>query len=112
MKNIVNRIIHLRGGEKMNRKPILLTVSCIAAVLTMMLVFSGFASLERFSKTIDSDLNGGLDRTVVIYTYTGEELARYEGKIDLETTDGGKLLFDLDGKRYIYYNCTVEVIEK
>lgn len=90
-------------------------IICVSAVVSVMLVFllcSGFASLERFTKTLDSDLNGGLDRIVVIYTYTGEELARYEGKIDLETTNGGKLLFDLDGKRYIYYNCIVEVIEK
>lgn len=95
----------------MKRKEII-TVLCLVSVPIIFMMCSGFASLERFTKTIDSDLNGGLDRTVVIYTYTGEELARYEGKIDLQTTDGGKLLFDLDGKRYIYYNCTVEVIEK
>lgn len=94
------------------KKKVILTMACVVAVSCIFMLFSGFASLERFSKTLDSDLNGGLDRTVVIYTYTGEELARYEGKIDLQTTDGGKLLFDLDGKRYIYYNCTVEVIEK
>lgn len=94
------------------KKKEIITMLCILTVVVIFFVCSGFASLERFSKTLDSDLNGGLDRTVVIYTYTGKELARYEGKIDLQTTDGGKLLFDLDGKRYIYYNCTVEVIEK
>lgn len=33
--------------------------------------------------------------------------------IDIEDTDdAGKVKFELDGKRYIYYNCQVEVIEK
>lgn len=93
-----------------NKKMIVLIA--IISVMFVYLLFSGFASTERYTKTLESDLNGGLDRIVVIYTYTGEELARYEGKIDLQATDGGKLLFDLDGKRYIYYNCLVEVIEK
>lgn len=39
-----------------------------------------------------------------------KELATYEGKIDIETNDGGYVKFDFDGKRYIYYNCFVESI--
>ena len=31
-------------------------------------------------------------------------------KIDLEATENGKVKFDFDGKRYIYYNCLVESI--
>jgi phosphoribosylformimino-5-aminoimidazole carboxamide ribonucleotide (ProFAR) isomerase len=38
--------------------------------------------------------------------------AIYEGKIDLETTEGGIVKFDLNGQRIMYYNCYVEVIEK
>ena len=38
------------------------------------------------------------------------ELATYNGKIDIETNDGGYVKFDFNGKRYIYYNCFVESI--
>lgn len=95
---------------KKNKK--IITLILIVSIMAVYLLCSGFASTERFAKTLESDMNGGLDRIVVIYTYTGKELARYEGLIDLEVTNVGKLLFDLDGKRYIYYNCIVEVIEK
>ena len=30
--------------------------------------------------------------------------------IDIEDNDGGYVIFDLDGKRYMYFNCYVESI--
>ena len=83
-------------------------IVCVLLIATM---FTGCASLERSWKTTKSDFGGGLERIVVVYSMTGEEIARYEGKIDIEENNS-KVLFDLDGKRYIYYNCLVEVIEK
>ena len=68
-------------------------------------------SMRRGIKDIRSDLNGGLDRTVTVYTADGEVLKTYKGKIDLETTEGGIVKFDLNGQRIMYYNCYVEVIE-
>lgn len=41
---------------------------------------------------------------------TAKKLATYEGKIDIDTNDGGYVKFDFNGKRYIYYNCFVESI--
>lgn len=84
----------------------------IILAIVICVSFTGCASLSRELKSVKSDFSGGLERTVIVYTLTGEELGRYEGKIDLEITDGGKVLFDLDGKRHIFYNCTIEVIEK
>jgi hypothetical protein len=40
----------------------------------------------------------------------GKIIASYEGRIDIETNDGGYVKFDYDGKRYVYYNCFVETI--
>ena len=68
-------------------------------------------SIKRLGKDIKSDLGGGLDRTVTVYTADGEVLKAYKGKIDLETTEGGIVKFDLNGQRIMYYNCYVEVIE-
>lgn len=73
---------------------------------------SGCSSCERMGKDIQSDLGGGLNRVVTVYNADGEVLKTYEGKIDLETTEGGIVKFDLNGQRIMYYNCYVEVIEK
>ena len=87
----------------------------IAVVSVLMLVYliigASCSSCSRSCKSIDSNVSGGLDRIVNIYDYQGDKIASYEGKIDVAENDS-KVLFDLDGKRYIYYNCLVEVIEK
>ena len=70
----------------------------------------GCASVDRWCTDVKSDLNGGLNRVINVYTADGKVLASYEGRIDIETNDGGYVKFDYDGKRYIYYNCYVETI--
>jgi hypothetical protein len=85
---------------------IILLVSIVIIVLT-----SCTASCEREFKSLGSNLSGGLDRIVNIYSYDGKLLNTVEGKIDIQIAEN-KVLFDLNGKRYIYYNSVVEVIEK
>lgn len=86
----------------------------IAAILTFIVIvacFSGCtASGKRALVDLKSDWGNGLDRTINVYTADGKLLATYSGKIDLEINDGGYVKFDLNGKRYIYYNCFVESI--
>ena len=57
-------------------------------------------------------MNGGLDRILNVYTIDGKLIATYEGKIDIEDNSNGSVMFDLNGKRYVYYNAIIEVIEK
>ncbi len=80
-------------------------------LIVVMLILSGCASLERLGKDIGSDIEGGLNRVLTVYTADGQIMAQYKGKIDLAPTEGGIVKFDLNGVRYIYYNCFVEVIE-
>lgn len=68
------------------------------------------SSFERTVVDVKSNLSGGLNRTVTVYTADGDVIATYQGKIDIDTNDGGYVKFDYDGKRYIYYNCFVESI--
>lgn len=90
---------------------IIFTFVCIIGVYAgMRWYYSNTASGQRELIDEKSDLSGGLERTVTIYTANGEVLAEYEGQIDIEFNDGGYVKFDLDGKRYIYYNCFVESI--
>lgn len=82
-------------------------VAVVFAVIVFLIVSS--ESGQRTIKSITSNTNG-LYRIVTIYDYEGDVIAVHKGKIDVETNDS-KVLFDLDGKRYIYYNCLVEIKE-
>ena len=82
----------------------------VALLLGMLWYFKNTASGQRAMVDQRSDIGNGLTRTVTVYTANGDVLATYTGKIDIEGNDGGYVLFDYDGKRYIYYNCFVESI--
>lgn len=84
----------------------------VAFGMVVMLAFgmTGCASWNRVVTDMKSDFAGGLQRTIKVYTAEGDLMAEYEGKIDIESNDGGYIKFDYNGKRYIYYNCFVESI--
>lgn len=93
------------------KKKVLLGI--VSAILLVLIVsFAGCASMERWGKDVHSDLTGGLNRTVNIYSLDGKKIASYEGKFDVDINDSGRVKFDLNGKRYLYSNAIVEVIEK
>lgn len=81
-------------------------------LLASLFVFGGCASCSRDLKSCSSDISGGLYRTVNVYSLDGKLLATYEGKIDIDDNANGSVMFDLDGKRYVYYHAIVEIIEK
>lgn len=84
----------------------------IAVILLACSIFIGCtASFERGCKDCQSDISGGLDRIVIVYNMNGEEMARYEGKIDLATADGC-VQFEYNGKRIVWYNAIVQILEK
>ncbi len=85
-------------------------ILAVVLVLTLCFGMTGCASLDRAVTDIKSDVNGGMQRTITVYTADGKELATYKGKIDIDTNEGGYVKFDFNGKRYMYYNCFVESI--
>lgn len=89
--------------------------SIVAVVIASVISVSclgGCASMQRSVKNVGSDLSGGTDKLVVVYDNNGDEIQRWEGKIDVETDDSGKMSFDLDGKRVIINGGTTIVTEK
>lgn len=82
----------------------------IALLFGMRWYFSNTASGQRALVDQKINLENGAERTITVYTANGDAIAQYQGKIDIEANDGGYIKFDLDGKRYIYYNCFVETI--
>jgi uncharacterized membrane protein len=90
---------------------IILTIILIVALLFgMRWYFNNTASGQRALIDQKSEFANGFDRTVTVYTASGDVIATYTGKIDIDTNDGGYIKFDFEGKRYIYYNCFVETI--
>lgn len=83
----------------MSKVKIILAAAIAAVSLVAVCGLSGCASCSRAVKTVSSDVSGGMQRTVEVYTNTGELLTTYEGKIDIQYEDN-RTLFDLDGKRY------------
>lgn len=94
----------------MKRNYLVLVVVLIAVVAVLFI--GSCASWERCAKDFSSEINNGIDRIVRVYDYEGDLIAEYEGIIDIEDNSGSYCLFHLDGKRYIYYNAIVEIIEK
>ena len=85
-------------------------VLVVALLFGMRWYFHSTESGRRAMVDQASNFGGGMERTVTVYTANGDVIAQYSGKIDIEGNDGGYVLFDYDGKRYIYYNCFVESI--
>ena len=79
----------------------------------MILCCTGCASCDRSWKTLQSDIDGGLNRTITLYNENGEMLDTWSGKIDVQSSDvEGKVLFDNeDGKRIIIHGGIVVIEE-
>ena len=90
----------------------IIKVMFIALVTFTLVAFTGCASLQRGCKDCASDVNGGLERIIKVYTMDGTLMATYEGKFDMATREDGSIEFEYNGKRIIYYNAIVEIIEK
>lgn len=84
----------------------------VAVMVAVGIVFFTRSSTQRQIKDIQSEYTGGLNRHLNVYSYNGEKIAEYDGRIDIAERDDGVVKFQLKGKRYIYYNAIVEVIEK
>lgn len=90
----------------MTRRAVLLAAAAAAATLAL----PGCASCSRGFKSLGSDLNGGMRRTVTLYSYDGDPIKTWEGRIDL-AGDTDEIWFDLDGKR-VNINGGIVVVEE
>lgn len=93
---------------------VLITIVAIALIIGSLFglrwYYNNTASGQRAMIDQRSDFKNGLERTITVYTATGDIIAQYKGQIDIEGNDGGYVIFDFEGKRYMYYNCFVESI--
>ena len=52
-------------------------------------------------KSLGSEFNNGIDRTITVYDYNGNEIRHWEGKFDVTESETGILFDDQNGKRTI-----------
>lgn len=66
---------------------------------------------KRAYKDQQSNIEGGIQRTVSVYDVNGELVKEYSGKFDIETDNESYILFDdEDGHRHIIYYTTGTII--
>lgn len=66
---------------------------------------------RRALKDQQSNLSGGIERTVSVYDVNGQLIKEYSGKFDIETDRESYILFDdEDGNRHIIYYTTGTII--
>lgn len=73
------------------------------SALLLVVVLGACSSLERTMKSFDSDMGGGLNRSVKVVTQTGEVIFEDEGKFDIEVNDYRLKYIDENGKLRIVY---------
>lgn len=84
------------------------------SLLVVVVVLSGCESLERTFKGFESNYGGGLNRTVIVYSESGDILYEDEGKFDVEISETRIKYLDEDGKLKIIYlgNSSSAVVEE
>lgn len=80
----------------MKRKLVILLVLIICAMSLI-----GCESWSRSVKSVKSDLGGGLDRTVTVYSYDGTVIKSWTGKFDVSENSNETFFDDENGKRVI-----------
>lgn len=75
----------------------------IATVITTTALLAGCTEgSKRVWKSTVSDLSGGINRTVTVYDYNGNEINHWTGKFDVSESEN-EVYFDLNGKRVIIH---------
>lgn len=85
-------------------------IATITVAAALGIVLGGCASCARAQKSWESNLSGGLERKVTLYSTTGEVVDAWEGKIDLSASED-EIFFDLNGKRTVIHGGIVVVQE-
>ena len=81
-------------------------IAVFALLVALVLALTGCASWNRELKSFGSDITGGLNRTVTVYSYDGDVLGQWSGKFDVSESEN-ETFFDIDGKRVIIQNAII-----
>lgn len=83
----------------MHMKKRIISLFAIACILVCTIIgATGCSTIDRTVVNIKSDISGGLQRTITVYTADGKKIANYEGKSILLQTTAVMLNLILMGK--------------
>lgn len=80
---------------------IFFAVVVVLVIIPILVVFNK-ASFQRNWKTFKSEYTNGIERTITVYDYNGNEIKTYSGKFDVTESETGIMFDDSEtGKRVI-----------
>lgn len=77
-------------------------VLCLVTVPGFLFYYNATESGKRAVKTEKSNLSGGINRTVTVYDYNGNQINSWTGTFDV-TNSEYETYFDIDGKRVVIH---------
>lgn len=94
--------------------PVVIAIGVCAALLAgMLFYYNRTESGRRAYHTQESNLTGGLNRTVRVYDVNGELIVEYSGQFDVDHDESRILFDDENGNRHvIYYSVATVVIDE
>lgn len=82
----------------------ILALACLSAlIIAINIGVNGTETGKRWKKDLSSEFDGGLNRTVTIYNQYGDVLRTYEGKMDIQSSEGSKVVFVMNDIKYMIY---------
>ena len=89
--------------EQKKQKIAMAIVAIVMIGLIIGIIITGSASFQRGFKSFKSEY-GGINRTITVYDYSGNEIKSWTGRFDVESNESKVLFDDENGKRVIIYN--------
>ena len=83
-----------------NKKIVVSVIVGVVVFFLCMIVFNK-ASVRRGLKSLSSEYNNGINRTITVYDYNGDVIKTWEGKFDVTESKTGIMFDDQKGKRTI-----------
>lgn len=79
-------------------------ISCLILIGLLVFGLVGCSeSRKRELKSMQSEFNGGLNRTVTVYDYQGKKIKSWTGKFDVSSSEDEVYFDDDNGKRVIIH---------
>lgn len=81
----------------------------ILKTFLFLLILTFLSSCNKPDRAITEN---GLNRKVVVYSLSGNIINTYYGKTIIEDHTNTVVTLDINGKRYIFHNCTIIMEEE
>ena len=92
-----------------NKWAVVVSGICVGIIVAFVFMLLNTGRMQRTTKSIKSNIMGGVQRTATLYDYSGNVIKRWSGKIDMSDSER-ETDFIVDGNRVIIHG-GIAVIE-